>query len=878
MYFKLPFSEIDFIFIRKYCFRNNSIEIFTNRHKSYYFQFETNTKRDNFLDNLINLVNNKSMINRQAFKPIKGFDEYDKSTIIGYIKDDEDIKQYSSISNIIELWKSNKISTLEYLMWINVYGNRSYQDIAQYPVFPWLLINYESDNFNKLISKSQNLRDFRIPIGMINILEKGKYRLDGYIESYKLMIMDLDNQEYIDIKVKDEDMEEETTESEKKDSLIEEPKRNGKNKNDKEKNKRHLINQIASQNVISVVSINSFILSPSSEKLADDKLPKLSDYNIDINKLYFDDNIPYDLLPYIYGSHYSNAMYVSHYLCRLFPFSFPAIEIQGVGFDCPDRLFINLQNSVTSAITEKGDLREIIPDFFCIPEMFLNINNLNLGEIKNKSVENVLMPTWCQNNPYLFIEKYRSLLESNNLNLNPWIDLIFGISQKGKLAQIAGNIFLPFAYDGVINYRIPPEDLINNRDENEFKMRLFEMGVNPIKIFKQKCKILKDKINDEIIAKSFDSYDSNKIFYAIKLKNRFKDVIFFSTKQTNFDEIYIIDKKFTEEKLQILEYKEANSYSTKEISSNREFPFTTIIKQNIEYKLIIKQIFHHEIFVITGLFDGKLHLFKNTNKIEKNIDEYEYEYEREIMEKFDRSLITALAIDKDEKYIVYGTQKGSIVVYLLNYFRYKDGDNKNFLNLYKFFQSHPGYAIKYISLNSELNLFADCAYDGFVNIYSFPKCVLFRSIYVESNLTNRYFNLDYVFLSSQPLPTIALYSNEANDFKIFSLNGKEMECQNNQDYRKSEIDNASGMSSPIIFTDSQFNDYLLFILNNKYAFITKFPTMQVTAYICPKTNNDIYLTNVCISNDKKSIYIFDENNNMIYIVHNNEIQNDNSKA
>ena len=881
MYFKLSFSEIDFIFIRKYCFRNNAFEIFTNRHKSYYFKFEDNSKRDNFLENIISLANKLSISNRQAFKPIKGIDEFNKQTIIGYYKDEEDLKQYSSISNIAELWKNSKISTLEYLMWINIYGNRSYQDIGQYPVFPWLLVNYESNNFEELISKSQNIRDFRLPMGMMAITEKGKFRQDGYLESYKLMIIDLDNQELVKIKVKDEDSDEDLQDSERKDSSLGLNNKADKNKNYKEKSKK-TPNPTSSQYKKAIVSVVPKKISPNCEKIPDDKLLKLSDYNISIDKLYFNMDIPYEMLPYIYGSHYSNAMYVSHYLCRLFPFAFAAIEIQGVGFDCPDRLFINLQNSVISAVSEKGDVREIIPDFFCIPEMFININNLNLGSIKNKPVENVIMPSWCDGGPYTFIENYRSLLEWNNLNINPWIDLIFGVTQKGKLSQVLGNIFLPFAYDGVINYRIKPEELVNNRAENEFKMRLFEMGVNPTKVFEKKNKIVKNKINDEIITKQFDNDDSNEIFYAIKLKNEFKNVIYFSTKNTLFDEIYIIDKNFIEEKLQILDYKEPNIYLTKEISSNRQFPFTDIIKNNIEYKLIVKQIFHNEIYIITGLFDGELHLFKNTNKIENNIDKFEYSYDKEIMKKFDKSLITALVIDKDDKYIIYGTQKGSIVIYLLNYYIYKGGSDESFLSLYKFFPSHPGFSIKYICLNSDLNLFADCAYDGFVNIYSFPKSVLLRSIYIMPKI-NDYFNLDYVFLSAQPLPSIVLYSNDTNTFKIFSLNGRELKYKVSNEKANQNLnpdDNEkikTRMISPIIFTDSQFNDYLLYILNNKTVFVHKFPSMEVIIFISPLPKDDIYLTNVCISNDLKSIYVYDEKNNMIYVVHNNTIDNNNLK-
>ena len=66
-------------------------------------------------------------------------------------------------------------------------------------------------------------------------------------------------------------------------------------------------------------------------------------------------------------------MYVSHYLSRLFPYSFNMIEIQGESFDCAERLFFSVKNAFYSSTREKCDLRELIPEFFTLPEIFLNI-------------------------------------------------------------------------------------------------------------------------------------------------------------------------------------------------------------------------------------------------------------------------------------------------------------------------------------------------------------------------------------------------------------------------------------------------------------------------------------------------------------------------
>ena len=110
-----------------------------------------------------------------------------------------------------------------------------------------------------------------------------------------------------------------------------------------------------------------------------------------------------------------------------------------------------------------------------------------------------------------------------------------------------------------------------------------------------------------------------------------------------------------------------------------------------------------------------------------------------------------------------------------------------------------------------------------------------------------------------------VYSNEASNFKSFSLNGNEQYIEeNNSD---SNDGNLIGMISPIIFTDSLFNDYLLYIIHNKNILIAKFPSMRIIAFIRPKMKEKICLTNLSISSDLKYIYALDEFNNLLYIIH-----------
>lgn len=74
------------------------------------------------------------------------------------------------------------------------------------------------------------------------------------------------------------------------------------------------------------------------------------------------------------GSHYSNPGIVIHYLSRISPFIDALVELQGMNTDNPDRIFHSMSDSMGGALNDYFDIREIIPDFFFLPELLLNPN------------------------------------------------------------------------------------------------------------------------------------------------------------------------------------------------------------------------------------------------------------------------------------------------------------------------------------------------------------------------------------------------------------------------------------------------------------------------------------------------------------------------
>ncbi|KAK1430336.1 hypothetical protein QVD17_12999 [Tagetes erecta] len=66
----------------------------------------------------------------------------------------------------MERWSRWEISNFEYLMQLNTLAGRSYNDITQYPIFPWILSDYKSTFLD--LSNPSSYRDLSKPIGALN--------------------------------------------------------------------------------------------------------------------------------------------------------------------------------------------------------------------------------------------------------------------------------------------------------------------------------------------------------------------------------------------------------------------------------------------------------------------------------------------------------------------------------------------------------------------------------------------------------------------------------------------------------------------------------------------------------------------------------------
>uniref|UniRef100_A0A3Q3MW59 Neurobeachin n=1 Tax=Labrus bergylta TaxID=56723 RepID=A0A3Q3MW59_9LABR len=252
-------------------------------------------------------------------------------------------KQLFKASNMTQRWQRREISNFEYLMFLNTISGRTFNDLNQYPVFPWVITNYDSEELD--LTLPSNFRDLSKPIGALN------------------------------------------------------PKR-------------------------------AAFFSDRYESWEDDQVPKFH-----------------------YGTHYSTSSFTLMWLLRMEPFTTFFLNFQGGKFDHADRTFSSVSRAWRNCQRDTSDVKELIPEFYYLPEMFVNSNSYNLGVMEDGTgVSDVELPPWAKS-PEEFVRINRLALESEfvSCQLHQWIDLIFGYKQQGPEATRALNVFYYLTYEGAIN-------------------------------------------------------------------------------------------------------------------------------------------------------------------------------------------------------------------------------------------------------------------------------------------------------------------------------------------------------------------------------------------------------------------------------------------
>ena len=192
---KISYKEIDFVLKRKYYFKKTCIEIFTINKKSYFFRFNENDLKK-VLENI------KHYMKNDIEDILIEYNKFEEK--IGFLNKNISLKKYDfymdkfipitlprknmNLKYLYDKWIKWEISTLNLITYLNLYANRSFNDINQYPVFPWLSLEYGNDSFTY-----KQLRPFGTPMGMLDFNKEVAARKESFISTWSVCTKEEEN-------------------------------------------------------------------------------------------------------------------------------------------------------------------------------------------------------------------------------------------------------------------------------------------------------------------------------------------------------------------------------------------------------------------------------------------------------------------------------------------------------------------------------------------------------------------------------------------------------------------------------------------------------------------------------------------------------------
>ena len=412
----------------------------------------------------------------------------------------------------------------------------------------------------------------------------------------------------------------------------------------------------------------------------------------------------------LFEIHYSNPIYTSNYLIRIFPYSLTCIEFQGDGFDSPNRLLYSIQKSLENTLTQKSDLREFIPEMYSFPDLFFNKNEIKLGTLTNgEEIDNIIIedsdePDFAK---YKYLEECKNyFLGDENLELNSWIDLIFGINQE-KNKEDGRNYYSKEKY---INLNVKKQ-----KDEisKEMNLEVVEFGVQPIKIFDEKFPDLSKQTVST----------TNQYYQGLINYNLFEFYNSHLIVRNEPDVCFKLDWDENSKMMSYIKVLTENSDIREDLNPNINVYYNYSFEGNVLGDIVVyktKMIKDQKENNFED-FSGKV-FFTQTNKNHQNEDNICYSIKK---------------VEDENKKVL-----------------------KKLSDHYK--------QIAYIDYNPRLNLFLSYGLDGYINIYVFPKCKLIRTIKV-SDITKSDNVLKKVVLVSSPFPMIFFHDSQC--MYVLSING-----------------------------------------------------------------------------------------------------------
>ena len=803
-YLHLNYEQTNFILKRKYYFEDNALEFYYDNNKSYFLIFENTETRDGVLNKItknfepINLnPNKKSMDGKYHINYFKQFIDNNSQN---------EIKEFN-FKKFHDLWKKHRISTLQYLMWANIFGSRSYRDLTQYPVFPWIITNYVQDKrILKLkveIEKNEEfiikqlfdkyIRDLNIPMGMMEINDKSIRRKSCYIETYTDLIKELNKNhcknkgqpiskkipnsickilEIDDIDEKKNVVEilkkepvissnintkiplkqpninqEKKKEEVKKDEIKKEEEKNQEEKKDEKTDK-----EVKKEEIKEEEKKVQNVENNKSQEVKNEKVEKPSTNENKLEKReqkeFNDFSINLD-----YWKIYSNPKIPIDSIPYFFGshFSNPAYVCYYLSRVFPFSF---------AAVEIQGN------NFGAADRLFMNLERSFTSSSTEKSDVRELIPELFYL-PNLF-QNFNNLnygsLQDKSKNPNATSKILREIHQVPP----SDKIFVNEVLTGFWNENNPNYFVLIHRRILENKNLKINDWINLIFGIYSNGENAKEKINlfmpycyDNVVSCRLNEIEKGMRLSYLKLFE-----LGVNPKQISFQDL--------ESRIDI-----KNCPNFKQIN----IPFDDD-NNKINYKYFN---FTHSYFDISKkeIIDEKaIQNFKILDKVYTyKINDFQYKNE---ISQSKITFCTNYKASIKKSFYILGLEDGiTLIYYTLHDYNFTENVKKFYL--YKILNNHSK-KINFIHSNDNLNMFIDCSNDDYVHLYTLPNVKLIHSKKIP--------NVKFVLLTSSPLPGFLVITN--NDIFMFNING-ELVCK---------INNTLNIKQPIIIHDEEFNDYL----------------------------------------------------------------------
>ncbi len=174
--FKWPYRTIREVHKRRYQLQSVGIEFFHANGSNFLLVFESEEERDEVHTRILTLNerNGGGGAGAQSDSALAPSPLTYSLQTMQQISDTNKNRLKLWKSSVTQRWQKGELSNFAYLMFLNTLAGRSYNDLTQYPVFPWVLADYESGILD--LNDARSYRDLSKPMGALGAERALKFR------------------------------------------------------------------------------------------------------------------------------------------------------------------------------------------------------------------------------------------------------------------------------------------------------------------------------------------------------------------------------------------------------------------------------------------------------------------------------------------------------------------------------------------------------------------------------------------------------------------------------------------------------------------------------------------------------------------------------